>query len=139
MRVALPYALVALLFSTGGALACSCKQQSSDGLLTSSAAIFTAVAQASQPATQGEAVTTFRVTAGYKGVTTGQTIMVRHNNGSSASCGVRFTPGETYTMTTYREEIGTTLFANLCSVAAMKSSSGQELLRALMSAGGISR
>ena len=131
MRRAAVLALTLVLLPTSGALACSCKFNSTDGLLTSSAAIFTAVAQGSQAATQGEAVTTFRVTAAYKGVKNGETVRIRHNSGSSASCGVRFNSGETYTISTYREEIGTTLFANLCSVAAMSSPVGQQLLQIL--------
>jgi len=131
MRVVTALALAIWLLPGNGALACSCRQPTADELLSSSAAIFTGVAQQSRPATQGEAVTTFRVVDGYKGVVPGQSVSVRHTSGSSASCGVRFESGQTYTLTTYREEIGTTLFANLCSVAVVRSPAGEELLRRL--------
>ena len=38
-------------------------------------------------------------------------------SGSPTACGVKFEAGQTYTVSTYREEIGTSLFANLCSIA----------------------
>jgi len=76
-------------------------------------------------------VTTFQVVNGYKGVSGGQPVRIRHRSGSSASCGVRFEAGKTYTVSAYREEIGTSLFASLCSVAVFRSPGGQELLRRL--------
>jgi hypothetical protein len=117
--------------SGGSALACSCHFPTADELLRSSAAIFTGTAKESVPATQGESVTLFQVVNGYKGVASGQPVRIRHKSGSSASCGVKFEAGQSYTVSTYREEIGTTLFANLCSVAVFNSPAGQELLRRL--------
>jgi hypothetical protein len=124
-------ALALGLLPGSGALACSCAQPTAEELMRSAAAIFTGVAQRSEPATQGEAVTTFEVIEGYKGVVPGALVRVRHASGSSASCGVRFAIGERHTLTTYREEVGTTLFANLCSVAIFRSAAGEELLRRL--------
>ena len=122
---------VAGWLSSGGALACSCQWPTADELLRSSAAIFTGIAKESIPATQGESVTTFQVVNGYKGVPGGQPVRVRHKSGSPTACGVKFEAGQTYTVSTYREEIGTSLFANLCSVAVFNSPAGQELLRRL--------
>jgi hypothetical protein len=122
-------ALAICLIPANGALACSCKQPTADTLLASSAAIFTGVVLESRPATQGEAVTDFQVVAGYKGVARGQTISVRHRSGLSASCGVKFESGRRYTLTSYREDVGTALFANLCSISVMRSPAGKELLQ----------
>ena len=72
-----------------------------------------------------------QVVNGYKGVPSGQPVRVRHNSGSPTACGVKFEVGQTYTVSTYREEIGTSLFANLCSVAVFNSPAGQELLKRL--------
>ena len=125
--------LQALPFTS--AFACSCAPPTFEGLLQSAPAIFSGVATESLPATQGESVTTFTVVEGFKGVRAGQSVRVRHRSGSSASCGVRFARGETHTLGTYREEIGTTLFANLCTVAIFRTRDGDEIIRRLRQAG----
>jgi hypothetical protein len=62
-------------------------------------------------------------------------VRVRHRSGSSASCGVRFALGRTHTLSTYREEIGTSLFANLCTVAIFRTQGGDEIIRRLRQVG----
>ena len=121
--------------ATTAALACSCAAPTFEGLLQAAPAIFSGVATGSVPATQGESVTTFTVVEGFKGVRAGQSVRVRHRSGSSASCGVRFALGETHTLSTYREEIGTSLFANLCSVMIFRTRSGEQIIQRLRQVG----
>jgi hypothetical protein len=104
-------------------------------MLQSAPAIFSGVATASVPATQGESVTTFTVVEGFKGVRAGQSVRVRHRSGSSASCGVRFALGQTHTLSTYREEVGTSLFANLCTVAVFRTRDGELIIQRLRQVG----
>lgn len=133
LRVATVCVLQAL--STTAALACSCAPATVEGLLQSAPAIFSGVATESVPATQGESITTFAVVEGFKGVRAGQSVRVRHRSGSSAGCGVRFALGETHTLSTYREEIGTSLFANLCSVMIFRTRSGEQIIQRLRQLG----
>jgi hypothetical protein len=117
------------------ALACSCAPATFEGLFQSAPAIFSGVATESVPATQGESVTTFTVVEGFKGVRAGQSVRVRHRSGSSASCGVRFALGQTHTLSTYREEVGTSLFANLCTVAVFRTRDGELIIQRLRQVG----
>ena len=97
--------------------------------MRSAPAIFTGVATESVPATQGESITTFVVLEGFKGVQAGETVRIRHRSGPSASCGVQFATGEAHTLSTFREEIGTTLFASLCSAWIFRSPAGEEFIQ----------
>jgi hypothetical protein len=131
MRVVAPLVLSILLFSTHAALACSCWHPSAQQLISSSAAIFAGTAQRSRPVSARESVTTFRVTRGYKGVASGRTIRVRHNHGPSPACGVRFSRGQSYVLTTNRGQAGTGMSASLCSVAVMRSAAGKQAMQML--------
>jgi hypothetical protein len=128
---ALRVACVLQALPMSAALACSCAPPTFEGLLQSAPAIFSGIATGSVSATQGESVTTFTVVEGFKGVRAGESVRVRHRSGSSASCGVRFALGQTHTLGTYREEIGTSLFANLCTVAIFRTREGEQIVRRL--------
>jgi hypothetical protein len=118
-----------LTLAPAAAFACSCAQPSAEGLMQSAPAVFTGVATTSAPATQGEAITTFTVVEGFKGVRAGELVRVRHRSGSSASCGVQFAVGATHTLSTYREEVGTSLFASLCNAAIFRSREGEQIIQ----------
>jgi hypothetical protein len=137
MAPLLRYAAACLMLSLApaAALACSCAPPSAEGLLQSAPAVFTGTATESVPATQGESITTFTVVEGFKGVRAGQVVRVRHRSGSSASCGVRFAIGATHTLSTYREEVGTSLFASLCNTAIFRSRDGEQIIRRLRQMG----
>lgn len=60
-------------------------------------------------------MTTFTVTESFKGARVGSTVRVLHPSGSSASCGVQFAAGASYTLATYGERSGRELTATLCS------------------------
>jgi hypothetical protein len=116
MRLASTIMLSTLLMvaSISTAHACSCaRNPTASGLLESSAAVFTGVAQASAPAGRDVSVTTFRVTEAFKGILGGQVVRVRHPSGSSASCGVQFESGKAHTLAVNRDASGYS--ANLCS------------------------
>jgi hypothetical protein len=123
-----------LALTPATAFACSCAQPTAEGLLQS-AAVFTGVATASVAATQGESITTFTVVEGFKGVRAGELVRVRHRSGSSASCGVQFAIGATHTLSTYREDVGTSLFANLCTTAIFRSRGGEQIIQRLRQMG----
>lgn len=110
-------------------MACSCRLPSADQILERSASIFTGVALKTRPAAGREAITTFRVIAGYKRVKRGQVVSIRHRSGPSASCGIRFEQGQRHLVATGREGMSET--AGACSIAAMRSEAGEELVRRL--------
>lgn len=134
MRLRSAAAGLMLALAPTAALACSCAPPTVETLMQS-AAIFTGVATESSPATQGESITTFSVVEGLKGVRTGELVRVRHRSGPSASCGVRFAIGQTHTLSTYREEVGTGLFANLCTTVIFGSREGAEVIQRLRQLG----
>ncbi len=108
-------ALSALLWADPS-MACSCaRNPTAENILEDATAVFTGVARQSTPATQGQSITTFTVVESFKGATAGATVRVLHRSGSSASCGVRFTPGQTYTLAAYRGSADQGLTASLCS------------------------
>ena len=111
--------LVSVLFiaaSASSALACSCaRNPTAEGLLQDAAAVFTGIAQESTAAGPGMSMTTFRVTEGFKGAEAGATVRVRHRSGPSASCGVRFARGTSYTLAAYSGGSEPGLSASLCS------------------------
>ena len=60
-------------------------------------------------------MTTFRVTEGFKGADEGAIVRVRHPSGSSASCGIRFVPGTSYTLAANAAGSKPALSTSLCS------------------------
>lgn len=116
MRAMLAGILVASLLS-GAAQACSCAPTASAAAIRQSAsAVFTGVALRSRRAAAGEAITTFKITESFKGPPAGATVQVRHPDGPSASCGVRFASGQTHTLSAVAAAPQRLLSANLCSV-----------------------
>lgn len=118
MRYALASSLVlALIFGTGeAAVACSCvPNPTAETILDEAAAVFTGVAQDSATTEPDQSVTTFTVVESFKGPGAGATVRVLHPSGSSASCGVKFSSGQTYTLASYRVEPGPGLSTSLCS------------------------
>lgn len=114
------FAWVVLVFATATladpVLACSCaRNPTAERILDGAAAVFTGVAQGSAPVAPGRSVTTFTVTESFKGAAAGVTVRVLHPSGSSASCGVKFSPGETYTLATQRNNTDPGLTTSLCS------------------------
>ena len=111
--------LVSALFIAGSAtpvLACSCaRNPTAEGLLQDAAAIFTGVVQDSRSVAPGVSVTTFRVTEAFKGADQGAIVRVRHRSGSSASCGVQFARGTSYTLAAHAGGSEPGLSASLCS------------------------
>lgn len=113
-------ALLLLVFATAAladpALACSCaRNPTAERILADATAVFTGTVRQSVPAAPGRSVTTFTVTESFKGARVGSTVRVAHPSGSSASCGVKFAPGETHTLAAYAAESGPELATALCS------------------------
>jgi hypothetical protein len=107
---------VAMTVLAGKSLARSrARNPMADQILEDSAAVFTGAAQRSVPAGAGQSVTTFTVTEPFKGVTVGTAVGVLHPDGPSASCGVRFAPGDTYTLSASRVDADPGLAASLYS------------------------
>jgi hypothetical protein len=120
--MAMPRALASILLLvstavlTDAARACSCaRNPTAERILEGAAAVFTGAVQQSSPVAPGRSVTTFTVTESFKGATAGATVRVLHSSGSSASCGVKFSPGETYTLATHRTDSDPGLTTSLCS------------------------
>jgi len=111
------FAFAALLTATGPAAACSCaRNPTAAGILSSAEAVFSATVVDSKTVGKNVSVTTFRVTETFKGPAAGSTVAVRHPSGSSASCGVKFTPGAAYTLAAQRAgNGGAMLTTTLCS------------------------
>jgi len=100
-----------------GAQACSCAPNpTAAGIRQSSSAVFTGIATSSRRAGPGEAITTFKIIESFKGPAAGAIVQVRHPDGSSAACGVRFATGETHTLAAVATRAQRPLSANLCSV-----------------------
>jgi hypothetical protein len=114
------YAIILLLISTvmlpDTAMACSCaRNPTADSILQEASAVFTGTAQQSAPAGPGYSVTTFTVTESFKGAPAGATVRIIHRSGSSAACGVKFSPGQTYTLAAGQIETDPGLATSLCS------------------------
>lgn len=108
--------LLALAVTTDTARACSCaRNPTAEGILEGAAAVFTGTVQTSVPIAPGRSVTTFTVVESFKGAPAGTTVRVEHRSGSSASCGVKFSPGRTYTLSAHDSESGAGLTTSLCS------------------------
>jgi len=141
-RFATAIVMAALLASTVAAFACKCASRSDltgDGILANSDAVFTGVAvKTISVRAVGEerapvSVTTFRVTEAFKGTKIGQTIRIRHHSGASSSCGVKFTRGETRTLSPSKSE---TLFhIGRCTAFIFEGEKGEGLLAQLRALG----
>ena len=115
MRHALLISLL-LAASTVPAFACSCaRTPTAEGLLQDAAAVFTGIVEESRSVAPGVSVTTFRISESFKGAAAGTTVRVRHPSGSSASCGVKFERGASYTLSASRGDSDSALAATLCS------------------------
>lgn len=109
-------AFLALVAASSAAMACSCQRDpTAQGILDSAAAVFTGVAERSVEVAPGRSVTTFKVTESFKDAPRGATVQVAHSNGPSASCGVKFSVGEVYTLAAHRSEKSQLLATGLCS------------------------
>jgi hypothetical protein len=107
-------AFAALLAAVIPALACSCaRNPTAAGILASADAVFTAIVVHSEPAGKNISITTFRIVEAFKGPAAGSTVEVRHRSGPSASCGVKFAVGRSYTLAAHR--VGARLATTLCS------------------------
>lgn len=107
---------IAISIISGQAMACSCQRDpTAQGLLDSAAVVFTGTAEESLPIAPGGSVTTFRVTETFKGPPRGTVLQVKHPDGPSPSCGVTFSPGETYTLAAYQTDSGDALATSFCS------------------------
>ena len=117
-RATFAFVAVALVLGAAApALACSCaRNPTAAGILSSAAAVFTATVIDTKPIGDNASVTTFRITETFKGPGVGSSVEVRHRSGSSASCGVQFTPGRSYTLAVHHGgEDAATLTTSLCS------------------------
>jgi hypothetical protein len=108
--------VLATILLADPALACSCaRNPTAEKILEGATAVFTGTVRQSVPATPGHSMTTFTVTESFKGVRAGSTVRVVHRSGSSASCGVKFAPGETRTLAAHGSESERELATTLCS------------------------
>jgi hypothetical protein len=118
-------AAIAAILPIDVAYACSCaRQPTAEGLLGHSAAVFSGVAQKSMAAKPGYSITTFKVTEPFKGVTDGATVTIYHRSGSSASCGVKFAAGQSYTLAAHSSDGPTGLSTSFCSTWMFKPQVG---------------
>ena len=86
------------------ALACSCpRNPTAEGLLATSAAVFTGTVRAVESIGPGLAVTTFVVTETFKGPQRGTVVNVHHASSAAPTCGVKFEYGRAYTLAASRE------------------------------------
>lgn len=107
---------IAISIISSQAMACSCQRDpTAEGLLDTAAVVFTGTVEESLPIAPGGSLTTFRVTETFKGPPSGTVLQVKHPDGPSPSCGVSFSPGETYTLAAYRTDNGDALATNFCA------------------------
>lgn len=125
--------VLALIFGMGeAAVACSClPNPTAESILDEADAVFTGVARDSAVAEQGQSVTAFTIVESFKGPGAGATVRVLHPSGSSASCGVQFSSGQTYTLASHRAEPGGVLATSLCStwMFAPQAETSTDLIR----------
>jgi hypothetical protein len=108
--------IVALAAVATPASACSCAPNpTAQGILATSAAVFTGVVESSISTGQDRSLTTFKVTESFKGLSPGESVNISHSSGSSAACGVAFSVGETYTLAAYQTDLPALLSTSLCS------------------------
>jgi len=109
-------ALLASSIFSDAPKACSCpRHPTAERMLNGSAAVFTGVAQSSVKAARTRSITTFRVIESFKGLAVSSTVRVLHPSGSSASCGVKFSVGKTYTLAVHHADTKPHLSTSLCS------------------------
>ncbi|MFH1345511.1 MAG: hypothetical protein ABIL01_30560 [Pseudomonadota bacterium] len=97
------------------AAACSCaRPPTAQKIYDYSVAVFTGIARSNVAAERGSSITTFEVIESFKGMAAKATVQVHHRSGLSASCGVKFTPGATYTLSVRRSSNATGLTTSLC-------------------------
>ena len=108
---------LALAALASPALACSCaRNPTAQGIVASNVVVFTGVVEKSTtPAGRKMTVTTFKVTESFKGTQAGATMQVSHYSGPSATCGVEFAAGESYTLAAYATDKPDLFSTNLCS------------------------
>ncbi|MGZ8533848.1 MAG: hypothetical protein ACXWYM_25085, partial [Candidatus Binatia bacterium] len=108
------FSAILSLMAIGDALACSCERNpTAAGILAQSTMVFTGIARSSVVIAPGAAATTFEVTESFKGVEAKTFVVVRHPNGSSASCGVQFETGQSVTLAAHQGSAG--LSTTFCS------------------------
>ena len=128
------FAVLALLLATLPAFGCSCaRNPTASGLLGQSAAVFTGTVEQSTPLPGDHSATTFRVTESFKGPRAGGTVRVVHRSGSSASCGVKFITGRSYTIAVQRD--GDDFTTSLCSTFMFGNEGGDALIREMRAVG----
>ncbi len=97
------------------AAACSCpRQPTAQSIYEHSDAVFTGIARSTVAAERGSSITSFEVVEPFKGTSVKATVTVHHRSGLSASCGVKFTPGATYTLSVRRAPNATGLTTSFC-------------------------
>lgn len=114
--------------------ACSCaRNPTGAGILGQAAAVFTGTVQESTALPGDRSATTFRVTESFKGPPAGNTVRVVHRSGSSASCGVKFSAGKSYTIAAQRD--GADYTTSLCSTWMFGNEGGDALIREMRAIG----
>lgn len=106
--------VAAVLTASSAALACSCERNpTAAGILAQHQMVFTGIARSSVAVGPQVSATTFEVTEGFKGIAAKATVVVRHPDGPSASCGVQFATGQSFTVAAQQAASG--LSTTLCS------------------------
>lgn len=97
-------ALCSALLMTAPASACSCGGElTAASILARSSAVFTARVYSVRPVSARRSLTRFIITESFKGPPAASYMEVTHPHGSTASCGVRFQKGRSYTLMAHRE------------------------------------
>ena len=100
----------------GGAQACSCAPGvSAESVMADAEMVFTGVAEQSKTSGPNGGVTTFRGIESFKGTSAGDRLQVSHRTGPSASCGLEFADGQTFTLATHRDPSTAALVTSVCS------------------------
>lgn len=106
--------VAALVTASSAALACSCERNpTAAGILAQHQMVFTGIARSSVTVGPQVSATTFEVSEGFKGVAAKAIVVVRHPDGPSASCGVQFAIGQSFTVAAQQAASG--LSTTLCS------------------------
>lgn len=106
-----------MMVMSGSAWACSCGgNETAQAILNSHSAVFTAVVHRVDPRPNGRSLTVFGIVEAFKGPPAGAQLRVLHPSRSSASCGVQFRPGYTYTLAAQQGSDGQGYSTSLCSV-----------------------
>jgi hypothetical protein len=125
---------VLLMILPHRAEACSCaRNPTAAGILGQAAAVFTGTVQQSTPLPGEHSATTFRVTESFKGPRAGEIARVVHRSGLSASCGVKFTAGKSYTIAAQQD--GADYTTSLCLTWMFGNEGGDALIREMRTLG----